>query len=377
MEWYSKPTNMSHRVAVIGTGTEPDDPDENGYAMAYHHATAYENHPECDLVACADIVRKNAEAFADEFDIADEGVFTSYEEMLEAVEPDIVSLCVPPAVHDSIAIDCARSGVVEAIHCEKPMADSYGGARMMAQEASRHDVQLTFNHQRRYSDAVRTAKELLDDGAIGDLERIEFAAPVGIFDYGSHSFDLCNYFNDEVTAEWALGQIEYSEENILFGTHNENQAVVLWEYENGVTGLGTSGGGEGPSPTNAVNCHHRLIGTRGTMELDPSVDGEESPTLRVRGPGDDDWRTVETEDGMHSWEFIDRAIADNVRCLEAGEEPELGAENALNATELIFATWESARKRGRVDLPLNIDGNPLTEMVESGELSPVAPAEDE
>ena len=368
---------MSHRVAVIGTGTEPDDPDENGYAMAYHHATAYENHPECDLVGCADIVRANAEAFADEFDIANEGVFESYEELLEAVEPDIVSLCVPPAIHDTIAVDCARSGVVEAIHCEKPMADSYGGARMMAQEASRHDVQLTFNHQRRYSDAVRTAKELLDDGAIGDLERIEFAAPVGIFDYGSHSFDLCNYFNDEVTAEWALGQIEYSEENILFGTHNENQAVVLWEYENGVTGLGTSGGGEGASPTNAVDCHHRLIGTRGTMELDPSVEGKESPTLRVRGPGDDDWRTVETDDGMHSWEFIDRAIAENVRCLEAGEEPELGAKNALNATELIFATWESARKRGRVDLPLNIDGNPLTEMVESGELSPVAPTEDE
>ncbi len=363
---------MSYRVAVIGTGTEPDAPDGDGYAMAYHHATAYESHPECDLIACADIVRENAETFAEAFDIHGENVFEAYDELFEAVNPDIVSLCVPPAVHARIAIDCIRSGVVEAIHCEKPMADSYGGARLMVQEASRHDVQLTFNHQRRFSDAVRTAKELLDSGAIGDLERIEFASPAGIFDYGSHSFDLCNYFNDEVPGDWALGQIEYSEENILFGSHNENQAVVLWEYENGVNGLGTSDSTDGRGPANAVGCHHRLTGTRGTIELGPSAEDEELPTLRIRRAGDEEWKAVETDDGLHSWEFIDRAIAENVRCLKAGEKPELGAENALNATELIFATWESARRRGRVDLPLNIDDNPLEAMVESGALAPVS-----
>ncbi|WP_121741501.1 Gfo/Idh/MocA family protein [Natronorubrum halophilum] len=369
---------MSYRVAVIGTGTEPDNPGRDGYAMAYHHATAYEKLEECTLVACADIVRENAEAFADEFGIDDGNVFEAYDEMLETVEPEIVSLCVPPAIHDTIAIDCIQSGVVEAIHCEKPMADSYGGARTMAQEASRHDVQLTFNHQRRFSDAVRTAKELLDGGEIGDLERIEFAAPVGIFDYGSHSFDLCNYFNDEVSGDWALGQIEYGEENILFGSHNENQAVVLWEYENGVNGLGTSDSDDDGGPTSAVGCHHRLIGTRGTIELGPSGEGdEELPTLRIRRASDEEWESIETDDGLHGWEFIDRAVAENVRCLEAGEKPELGAENALNATELIFATWESARRRGRVDLPLTIDGNPLEEMVESGALSPVPMTEDE
>lgn len=361
---------MSYRVAVIGTGTEPDDPDEDGYAMAYHHATAYENHAECDLVACADIVPENAETFARVFDIDDGNVFEAYDKLLETVKPDIVSLCVPPAVHDTIAIDCIRSGVVEAIHCEKPMADSYGGAHLMAQEASRHGVQLTFNHQRRFSDAVRTAKGLLDEGAIGDLERIEFASPAGIFDYGSHSFDLCNYFNDEIPGDWALGQIEYGEENILFGSHNENQAVVLWEYENGVSGLGTSDSTDGRGPTSAVSCHHRLIGTRGTIELGPSGENEALPTLRIRRAGNEEWEAVETDDGLHSWEFIDRAIAENVRCLETDEEPELGAENALNATELIFATWESARRRGRVDLPLKIDDNPLEAMVESGELTP-------
>ncbi|GAB3672877.1 Gfo/Idh/MocA family protein [Halopiger thermotolerans] len=368
---------MSYQVAVIGTGTEPDDPGRDGYAMAYHHAEGYEKHDRCELVACADIVPENAAAFAAEYGIDDENVFEDYEAMLEAVQPDIVSLCVPPAIHAPIAIDCCRAGV-DAVHCEKPMAQTYGGARMMTQEAARHDVQLTFNHQRRFSDAVRTAKRLLDDGEIGELERIEFSAPVGIFDYGSHSFDLCNYFNDEVPAEWVLGQIDYSEENVVFGSHNETQAVVMWEYENGVHGLGTSDATGDGGPTSAVACHNRLIGTEGTIELGPEGDeSEDLPVLRIRRAGDDAWEAVETEDGLHSWEFIDRAIAENVRCLDENEEPELSAENALNATELIFGTWESARKRGRVDLPLEIDDNPLDAMVESGELNPEPMADEE
>ncbi|MFC7141016.1 Gfo/Idh/MocA family protein [Halosimplex aquaticum] len=359
---------MPYEVAVIGTGAEPDDPGGDGYAMAYHHANGYEKLDDADLVACADIVRENAEAFAAEYDIDEGGVYEDYESMLEEVEPDIVSVCVPPSIHAPICIDCVRADSVEAIHCEKPMAETYGGARMMAQEADRHDVQLTFNHQRRFSDAVRTAKRLLDDGEIGDLERVEFSAGVGIFDYGSHSFDLCNYFNDETPGEWVMGQIDYREENVLFGSHNENQAMVMWQYENGVHGLaGTDGTGTG-GPAAAIACHNRLVGSEGVIEVGPA--GEDTPPLRIRRHGDAQWEPVETEDGLHSWDFVDRAIAENVRCLREGETPELGAENALNATELIFATWESSRKRGRVDLSLEIDDNPLVEMVESGELTP-------
>jgi UDP-N-acetylglucosamine 3-dehydrogenase len=367
---------MSYTVAVIGTGTEPDNPGRDGYAMAYHHAAGYEKHDDCDLVACADIIRENAEAFADEFDLDGDNVFEDYGTMLRTVEPEIVSICVPPAVHAEIAVDCIRSGSVEAIHCEKPMADTYGGAKLMTQEAARHSVQLTFNHQRRFSDVVRTAKDLLDAGEIGDLKRVEFSAPVGIFDYGSHSFDLCNYFNDETPGKWVFGQVDYSEENILFGTHNENQAITHWQYENGVHGVAASDSTGTGGPASAFACHNRLIGTEGTIEVGPESDDEEElPTLRIRRDGGD-WETIKTEDGLHDWTFIDRAIAENVRCLQEAEQPELGASNALNATELIFATWESSRCRARVDLPLAIDDNPLTAMIDAGDLTPEPVGED-
>lgn len=39
------------------------------------------------------------------------------------------------------------------------------------------------------------------------------------------------------------------------------------------------------------------------------------------------------------------------------------------ATELIFATYESARRRARVHLPLDIEDSPLVSMLESGDLT--------
>ena len=39
---------------------------------------------------------------------------------------------------------------------------------------------------------------------------------------------------------------------------------------------------------------------------------------------------------------------------------------------ILFTSWESARRRSRVDLPLETNGNALTEMVEAGDITPVA-----
>lgn len=66
----------------------------------------------------------------------------------------------------------------------------------------------------------------------------------------------------------------------------------------------------------------------------------------------------------------DRSIRAVVDALRSGEEPELGGRIGLNIAEILFAGYESARSRKRVDLPLQIDDNPLEQMVESGALSP-------
>ena len=365
---------MTVASAFIGTGPDPEIQDNEGYAMAYRHAAAYEE-TDAELTACADIVRENAEAFADYWEIDEANVFEDYEQMTTTVEPDVVSVCTPPPTHADIIVDCARSGVVGAIHCEKPMDRTWANCERMAEVCEKEGVKLTFNHQRRFGKPYRNAKELLNAGEIGDLERVEMAAP-NIYDYGSHSIDLCNYFNDEGRAEWIISQLDYREEDLWFGVHNENQTIASWRYENGVYGLATTGVGAG-----LVNCHNRLVGTEGTIEIGHGfpVGETEDPVLRVKRSDDEEWEYIDCDgEGLNgtnsrgiSWVYVNRAIADVVEALNNDEQSEMSAQNVLKATEIIFGAWESSRRRGRVELPLDVEDNPLDAMIDTGELSPV------
>ncbi len=348
------------RVGFIGTGRKPERAGPMGFAMAYAHADAYQLITDCELTACADIVEENARAFAAAYGIT--RVYTSHREMLEKEQLDIVSICTWPMTHAELVIDCAVAGV-KAIHCEKPMDYTWGAARLMAQECERRGVRLTFNHQRRFGKPFRMAKQLLDEGVVGRLVSVEFGAG-NLYDYGTHNFDMCNYFNNETLAEWVIAQIDYRTENLIFGTHNENQAFAQWKYRNGVWGMASTGIGAG-----FVGAHHRIIGTEGVIELGSMEPG--APALRYRRFGKGEWEVVDCgNEGMHGPGYIERAIADIVAALREGRESELCARNALNATEIIFACYESVRRRGRVDLPLTITDNPLVDLVERGEIKP-------
>ena len=92
--------------------------------------------------------------------------------------------------------------------------------------------------------------------------------------------------------------------------------------------------------------------------------------LRILRAGKD-WEAVDCGDeSCHGPHFIERCLADVVDAFKTGRESMMCAKNALRATEQIFAAWESVRRRGLVKLPLDIEDNPLVEMVKSGELKP-------
>lgn len=348
-----------YSVAVIGTGPEPEERiSGESFAMGYRHANGYSGLDSCSVVACADLVRENAEDFADIFEIPTENVYEDFHEMLAETDPEIVSVCTPPAAHAEIVIETAHHPSVEAIHCEKPMAATWGDSQRMADVCDQQGVQLTFNHQLRLSGRAQGAKQLLDDGTIGSLRRLELARG-NLYDAGTHQIDLCNYFNGDQTADWVLGQVDYRTENRLFGAHNENQAVALWAYENGVHGFAATGMRE------VVGCQNRLVGTEGVIE----VGVHDGPALRFRSDETSGWQTVEC--GGH--DPLDRTIEHIVTSLAEGTTPTVGAGNALNTTEIIFASWESVRQRGRVDLPLTITDNPLEAMVQTGALQPEPP----
>ena len=68
---------------------------------------------------------------------------------------------------------------------------------------------------------------------------------------------------------------------------------------------------------------------------------------------------------MHDLDAVQKGIVDLVEALRDGGEPELAGRRAYRAAELTFATYESSRKRGRVDLPLEIEDSPLMDMLDS------------
>jgi len=285
--------------------------------------------------------------------------------MLAKETPDIVSVCTWPHLHEQMVVDCAEAGV-RAVHCEKPMATTWRGCKRMAAVCAERGVRLTFNHMRRFGKPFREAKRLLDAGEVGKLVRIEVGAG-NLYDYGSHNFDMCAFLNDQQPCLWAIAQIDYRTERLVFGAHNENSALALWKYANGVYGYSATGLGP-----DLVGAHHRLVGADGVIEIGPT--GQGMPVLRVRAKGSARWEAVDCHgEHCHGPGYHERGVAQIVQCLADGTRSELCAENALQATEIIFACWESARRRGVVELPLTIEDNPLEQMVESGALKPQKP----
>lgn len=358
-------------VAVVGTGPDPENPTVESFAMAYRHAEAYERREDCRLVAAADRHADRVAAFGDRFEVPADGRFTDAETMLGAVEPDVVSLTVQPQVHAELTEACFDHGVA-AVHCEKPIAATWADARRMAEVARAADGQLTFHRMRRFGRPFRAAAELLADGAIGDLRRVEISWG-DCFDTGAHSVDMAGMFAGEPRAEWVIAQLDYREEDLRFGMHQENQMLAQWAYENGVQGIMATGtGGDF-----AGGAFH-LVGEAGEIR----IDSDDGPMLAVRRAGSATPESVDvdgeglhhagTDDYQYGSAYHQRAIDDVIDALGTDRESELGVENGLKTAEILFGGYESVRRRGRVDFPLEIADNPLEAMVEAGAVGPAA-----
>ncbi len=347
------------KVGIIGCGRPRSDPGATGFGMAHFHAAGYESSPDAEIVAAADICQENLDAFIEEHDIP--RGYLSAEAMFAHESLDIVSICLWPHLHAPMTIQAAEAGV-KAIHCEKPMAVTFGEAKRMVEVCQANDVVLTFNHMRRFGPPFRQAKALLDDGVIGELTRLE-AFTSNLYDWGTHWFDMLFFLNDEMPVDWVMGQIDARGSHPIFGAMVEGQGLSLFKYQNGVMGLMVTGSQN--AWLKSVNCGIRLIGTMGTLEV--GVDN--GPDIRMRNPDTGGrWEAVEVEGGIHGADFHALGVLDLIASLKEGREPELAGRKALQATELIFATYESSRGRARVDLPLDIEDSPFLTMLNRGDL---------
>ncbi len=179
------------------------------------------------------------------------------------------------------------------------------------------------------------------------LERVEGLCP-NLYDWGTHWFDMMNFLNGDEPAEWVMGQLERRGGASVFDVEMEGQGLSQFRYRNGVQGLLTTG------TTTSWECWIKLTGSEGRMVV--SVSHE--PALRLWGSGHSGWRSVDVpNEGSDIDKPVTLAMLDLLDALENRREPELSGRRALKASELIFATYESSRRRGRVDLPLTAEDN--------------------
>lgn len=141
------------RVALVGAGF-----------MGRMHAACYDALPNTTLVAVAD-VRKNQAS-----DIAagrDASVFDRLETLLDAVEVDMVDICLPTFLHE----ESVRAVVERGIHCvlEKPIALEPAAARRIAERVRGAGVKFMVAHVIRFWSEYEFLKQCVTDGRLGEL----------------------------------------------------------------------------------------------------------------------------------------------------------------------------------------------------------------
>lgn len=333
------------QAAIIGCG-----------GRGIEHAKGYAASDAVEVAAVVDPLTKAADALAAKYYVP--RTYPSYAEMFAAHRPDIVSVCTWTGLHPEMVLAAAKAGV-RAIHSEKPMAPTWGEAKAMHAACVAAEVQLTFCHQRRFGAQYVKARELAQSGAIGEILRLEGCCD-NLFDWGTHWFDMFYFYNNETPAEWVMGQIEIEGHKSVFDVSVEGSGLSYIQFANGVQGLLMTGGASGGG------CDNRIVGTEGSIE----VNVWKGPELRMmRSPGKG-WEVPNLKEVVPPQGDTVLSVLDALDCLQTGRLPTLSSHHALQATELIFATYESSRLGGRVKLPLTIEDSPLLSRLEKREHDP-------
>jgi predicted dehydrogenase len=142
------------RVAVVGTGR---------WARVAH-IPGWLRDPRAEVVALADV---NEAALA-EAAAAVPGVrvTTDYRELLDDPGIDVVDVATGNRPHFQISWDALSAG--KHVLCEKPVHADYRQTRAAAELAAEKGLRTKLGFTFRYAPAVRYAKELIDNGFVGE-----------------------------------------------------------------------------------------------------------------------------------------------------------------------------------------------------------------
>jgi predicted dehydrogenase len=320
------------RIGIIGTG-----------GISSLHVRAYAEDERVRLVGTADVDRGKAEAAGCEFGAA---AYSDYAEMLQAQQPDAVSICTPPVAHRAPALECMRRGV--HVCCEKPLAFNSAEAREMVAAARERGVLLMTAFCHRFHEPVARAKALLDKGRLGRIlmYRNRFGGRISmegrwfghkavagggaLLDTSIHSVDLFRFLVGDVV------EVNASADTLVQEIEVEDSAAMILRSATGAIGV-IDASWSTPYGLNVIE----IYGEKGAAIVD-----YDRNVLRYRVDGMKGWRTVRPK-GMDRFTLEIRHFVD---CVRGEGHLQVTGEDGLKAQSIIEAAYRSAAEGVRVSL---------------------------
>lgn len=196
-----------------------------------------------DLVIVADIDAAKARLVAQE---AGCQAVTDWEEVVNRDDVEVVIVCTPTNLLAPISIAAMKKG--KHVLCEKPLARSPEEAKQMVAVAQDYNVRLKTGFSLRHHPGVRKARQLFDDGIIGELNFVrcryghggrpgyakewrsnpEIVGGGELLDQGVHAIDLFRWFMGDFSHAVGLVATRFWDIAPL-----EDNAFALFQTEKG------------------------------------------------------------------------------------------------------------------------------------------------
>jgi predicted dehydrogenase len=342
--------------------------------MGRWHARSIHESEELELAAVCDIDESQARELAEKF--PEVRVYADFTRMLADVEPEIVTLAVPNVLHAALTVQAAEAGV-RGICCEKPMAVDLREARSMLEACRRQGAHLIINHQRRTLPSLVRMRDLIREGAIGDVYLLRGTCSGDLLTDGTHLVDSLLHLAGDEDAAWVFGALYrrpppegeprsggfYASGGYRYGHPVETGAIATWEFRSGLRAEILTG--ELRFPGREYN-DYEVLGSRGRLWR---TGDREQPGVYLQTTGTEGWEPIQLSEAEQQANPVARnydLLARNIRA-GGGDHP-LSGERALRGLEILMAIFESARLRARIELPLSQGRFPLEVMLEEGQL---------
>lgn len=283
----------------------------------------------------------SAQAYAREWDIP--RAYGSYEEMLADPEIDVIYNPLPNHLHAEWTIKALRAG--KHVLCEKPLALSLEEVDAMIAASRETGRILTETFMYRHHPQTLKVKELVDSGALGELQLIK----------GSFTFTVKRQDDFRLVREmgggsiWDVGCYPISYARMIVG--DEPAEVFGWQVEGpggcDVSFVGQMKFGNGVHAqfdsgfNSPLRSHIEIVGSRASLNIpNPFKPGLQNEIALVRDNGSETIRIKGQE--LYLGEVED--IADAV--LE-GKPPRVSLEDSRGNVAAILRLLDSAQRNSQ------------------------------